>query len=337
MVSDSITSGSIPSAAIANDFSKKKKRVNRSAKLKQFKLDARREQWLSQGKNKGLKEDWEPGQRQEEGSDQSLENLGVNRSRDEENDGSFHQYSDSESPSNSPISVTGGLGANHSVSKCVGSSTTSSTFSCGSSVGCCSGSTTEVDEGDDECLDDWEAMADALAANEKSPQNQSLGDVLEINNPTRPNSHGPLSPESTNLGIEKSGRAHVPEQKGSRAWRADDASRPSSLPNLSKQCSFPITARQCGNGGILWGRIPSAPSSCPICYEDLDKTDSSFLPCLCGFRLCLFCHKRILEEDSRCPGCRQPYQPDPVEAEPSLHGGSLTLRLVRSYSMVTRT
>ncbi|KAI4365893.1 hypothetical protein MLD38_021835 [Melastoma candidum] len=307
--------------------------VNRSAKLKQFKLDARREQWLSQGKNKGLKEDWEPGQRREQGSDQSLEKLGVNRARDEENGGSFHQFSDSESSSNSPTSTTGVFGANHSVNKCIGSCTTSSTFSCVSSVGCCSGSTTEVDEGDDECLDDWEAMADALAANDKPPQNQPLGDVLEIDNSIHPNSHGPMSPESNNLGIEQSERAHGPEQKGNRAWIADDVSRPPSLPNLSKQCSLPITARQCGNGGILWGRIPSAPSSCPICFEDLDKTDSSFLPCLCGFRLCLFCHKQILEEDGRCPGCRQPYQPDPVEAEPSLHGGSLILRLARSYSM----
>ncbi|KAG0483270.1 hypothetical protein HPP92_011354 [Vanilla planifolia] len=35
---------------ISKDFGKKKK-VNRAAKLKQWKLDARREQWLSQGKN----------------------------------------------------------------------------------------------------------------------------------------------------------------------------------------------------------------------------------------------------------------------------------------------
>ncbi|XP_024523146.1 uncharacterized protein LOC112343614 [Selaginella moellendorffii] len=34
---------------LARDASKRK-RVNRNAKLKQFKLDARREQWLSQGK-----------------------------------------------------------------------------------------------------------------------------------------------------------------------------------------------------------------------------------------------------------------------------------------------
>ncbi|EEC73481.1 hypothetical protein OsI_07812 [Oryza sativa Indica Group] len=53
--------------------------------------------------------------------------------------------------------------------------------------------------------------------------------------------------------------------------------------------------------------VPSKPTSCPICYEDLDPTDSSFLPCPCGFHLCLFCHKRILEADGRCPACRKQY------------------------------
>ncbi|KAI4319110.1 hypothetical protein MLD38_032751 [Melastoma candidum] len=332
MVSDSITSGSIPSAAIAKDFAKKK-RANRSAKLKQCKLDARREQWLSRGKDKGPREDWEPGHRHGRGSDQSLDNLGMNRSRDDDNDGSVHQYSDSESQSNSPTGTMGVLGGNHSVSKCTRSSTTSSTFSCGSSMGCCSGSTTEVEEGDDGLLDDWEAVADALAANDEPPQNPPLGNVSENENAVDPHSKGQLPSESENPGVEHVGHVHVSAPTSNRAWRPDDAFRPPGLPNLSKQCSLPINSCHCGNGAILWAHIPSAPSSCPICYEDLDKTDSSFLPCLCGFRLCLFCHKRILEEDGRCPGCRQPYRSDTVEADPSLPGGGPTLRLARSYSM----
>ncbi|KAK9139971.1 hypothetical protein Scep_009652 [Stephania cephalantha] len=45
---------------IAPTFSKefgKKKRTKRLAKLKHCKLDAKREQWLSQAKNKGFKEE----------------------------------------------------------------------------------------------------------------------------------------------------------------------------------------------------------------------------------------------------------------------------------------
>ncbi|KAK4768106.1 hypothetical protein SAY87_003247 [Trapa incisa] len=48
MVSDSIANASITCAPSAKD-SGKKKRVHRSAKLKQYKLDVRCEQWLSQG------------------------------------------------------------------------------------------------------------------------------------------------------------------------------------------------------------------------------------------------------------------------------------------------
>ncbi|KAL0385014.1 UNVERIFIED_CONTAM: hypothetical protein Sradi_2895700 [Sesamum radiatum] len=53
MISDSIPNASVAMASSnPKDFAKKK-RANRLAKLKQCKLDARREQWLSQVKNKG--------------------------------------------------------------------------------------------------------------------------------------------------------------------------------------------------------------------------------------------------------------------------------------------
>uniref|UniRef100_A0A7N0U8S2 RING-type domain-containing protein n=1 Tax=Kalanchoe fedtschenkoi TaxID=63787 RepID=A0A7N0U8S2_KALFE len=95
-----------------------------------------------------------------------------------------------------------------------------------------------------------------------------------------------------------------------RAWSANDALRPQSLPNLSKKigissdCELNICL---GNLTQACQNITSHPASCPICCEDLDPTDSSFQPCTCRFRLCLFCHKRILEADSRCPGCRKHY------------------------------
>ena len=167
-------------------------------------------------------------------------------------------------------------------------------------------------------------MADALAADDKRE------------NPC-PDSPPVVSPsEGSNLGSPnskpESGRLFPWGSGNSRAWRADDAFRPQSLPNLSKQHSMPNPDRR----GVPWGRAPT-PSSCPICCEDLDLTDTSFMPCLCGFRLCLFCHKRILEEDGRCPGCRKPYECEPVETEASVLGGSLTLRLARSCSMIERS
>ncbi|KAJ1439005.1 Zinc finger, RING-type [Sesbania bispinosa] len=181
-------------------------------------------------------------------------------------------------------------------------------------------------------------MADAIAADDKQ-QSSCLDSppshdepAVQTDSPREVSNGSNLSSPSSKLA---SGRL-VPWASGnSRAWRADDAFRPQSLPNLSKQHSMPNPDRRCG-GGVPWSRN-STPSSCPICCEDLDLTDSSFLPCLCGFRLCLFCHKRILEEDGRCPGCRKPYECEPVETEASVLGGSLTLRLARSCSMIERS
>ncbi|CAJ1943963.1 unnamed protein product [Sphenostylis stenocarpa] len=336
MVSDSISAVPIPSAANTKNPGKKK-RTNRSAKLKQYKIDARREQWLSQGavKSKGCKDGVDddvvhaPPPPVNHGK-HSLEPLNTRRGG-EEDDGLIHHDSDSESPTNCPAGVLCGndSGTNFTGSSSGGSSSSSSS----SSGGCCSGNITEEEEeeegedDDDGCLDDWEAMADALAADDK--HENPCSDSPPVVSPCEGSSIG--SPNSK----PESGRL-VPWGTGnSRAWRADDAFRPQSLPNLSKQHSMPNPDRRCV-GGVPWGRLPT-PSSCPICCEDLDLTDTSFLPCFCGFRLCLFCHKRILEEDGRCPGCRKPYECDPVETEASVHGGSLTLRLARSCSMIERS
>ncbi|TXG50348.1 hypothetical protein EZV62_022872 [Acer yangbiense] len=348
MVSDSITNAPIPSAPNSKDFSKKK-RANRTAKLKQCKLDARREQWLSQVavKSKGCKEEGNCAKKER---DRSLENP---RRRDEDNndDGSIHHESDTESPSNSPTNSLlgggGGSGGSDSGTNFIGSSSSGSSISGSSSGGCCSGSITEEEEEDD----DWEAVADALAADddnnkpEPEPENsysQSPSESqLSMQSDSTPELTNGLGLDSANSMTETESARMVPRISGNntQAWRPDDAYRPQSLPNLAKQRSFPATNRHFGHGGVPWSRnsVLGAPSSCPICYEDLDLTDSSFLPCLCGFRLCLFCHKRILEEDGRCPGCRKPYEHDQVESEASVQGGSLTFRLARSCSMIARS
>lgn len=299
---------------------------------------------LGSAKNKGCKEEQNASVQFRKGDERSLGNLELN-SRAEEMDGSIHHFSDLDSPSHSPTSATSSvLGGADSGTNFTGSSSSgSSSSSSSSSGGCCSGCITEDDEGggeDDGCLDDWEAMADALAADEEDKrQSEKLGSELpperqSVVSPREGTDRmnlggGSLKPECPKMGPAACGK--------SRAWRPDDAFRPQSLPNLSKQQSLLNPDRHYG-GGITWRcrSVATAPSSCPICYEDLDFTDSSFLPCLCGFHLCLFCHKRILEEDGRCPGCRKPYE-TPVEAEASLHEDSLALRLARSCSMITRS
>ncbi|KAH9775955.1 hypothetical protein WN944_013150 [Citrus x changshan-huyou] len=349
MVSDSITHNApIASAPNSRDFSKKK-RTNRSAKLKQCKLDVRREQWLSQVgavKSKCCKED-QNGARKE--SARSLENL---KPRDEDNSndsGSMHHDSDSESPSNSPTnSLLCGNGGTNPGTNFIGSSSSSSSVSGSSGGGCCSGSITEEEE-EDGCLDDWEAVADALAADDDNNKQEPEHDRSCSQSP----SESQLSVKSDSLhelanGLSLDSVKSMPDgarmvpsvsENNRRAWRPDDAFRPQSLPNLAKQRSFPAADRHFGQGGVPWAcnNVLAAPSSCPICYEDLDYTDSSFLPCLCGFRLCLFCHKRILEEDGRCPGCRKPYEHDQVESEAIVQGGSMTFRLARSCSMIARS
>ncbi|ERM96887.1 hypothetical protein AMTR_s00074p00034110 [Amborella trichopoda] len=185
-----------------------------------------------------------------------------------------------------------------------------------------------ISEDEDGSLDDWEAVADALQISPRIFPEIS-GKPVETNT-TKPSLYpnggapvGSLKPDY------KPKPSHF-ENRTARAWRPDDASRPISLPTLSKQRSFPMNLdRHCLHGSMNWASSHSTPSSCPICYEELDVTDTSFFPCACGFRLCLFCHKRILEADGRCPGCRKHYAPP---ASPA----TAPLRLPRSCSMRTR-
>ncbi|CAN8234745.1 unnamed protein product [Cochlearia groenlandica] len=67
-------------------------------------------------------------------------------------------------------------------------------------------------------------------------------------------------------------------------------------------------------------------SECPVCSEEMDATDLSFSPCPCGFRLCLFCHNKINENDGRCPSCRSKYnQTSNDSGEVSFGRGKLSL------------
>ncbi|KAF8112573.1 hypothetical protein N665_0063s0059 [Sinapis alba] len=308
MISDSITNASATSAPpSARDFAKKK-RSNKSAKMKQNKLGLRREQWLSQVAvtNKVCKE--EKSVNRSEQPDKPVENLDGLRREEDNNVGNVEVRHESfmESPSNSSMGGTDISSTNFS-----GSSSSSSDF--------CSGNITEEENADnaddgEECVDDWEALADALAAEEE--ENLLHESVKEQES---------VGQSASNVDDSIIRDA---EHKNNRAWRPDDDLRPQGLPNLGKQLSFPELDKRYSS--------VSVPSSCPICYEDLDLTDSSFLPCPCGFRLCLFCHKTICDGDGRCPGCRKPYEQNAIKGETSVQGGGFTIRLARSSSMFCR-
>lgn len=261
--------------------------------------------------------------------------------RNDENDGSVNHYSDSDSSSHSPTSHSGSVvGSNCSGTSFTGSGNSTSSSRSSSSSGRSHSGNISEEENDDGCFSDWEAVADALAAADSKQQQEQL----------KPSQKSPLEHESitkVECPFESANsealivNSSKPKAEITRAWRPDDAFRPQSLPNLFKQHSFPTRLdRHGGSGGVAWACSNgiSAPSSCPICCEDLDFTDTSFLPCSCGFRLCLFCHKRILEEDGRCPGCRKQYQHDGVRGEGNEDvKGSSSFRLIRSYSLMTRS
>jgi hypothetical protein len=208
--------------------------------------------------------------------------------------------SDLDSPINSPGSnnsqgggcplMKGGSGNGGGPSLSSGSSVWSSSRS----VSDAEEDDTGCPEDDSEVLDDWEAIVDI------NPVDVGCDQSPDLTVPPAPQTNATpanaASPE--------------PIRSTARAWEPDDIFRPQSLPTITKQASFPASIRKCWVGmGITAAQqgMLSLPTSCPICYEDLDPTDSSFLPCPCGFHLCLFCHKRILEADARCPGCRQQY------------------------------
>ncbi|KQK00050.1 cellulose synthase-like protein D2 [Brachypodium distachyon] len=339
-------------AAVARD--PKKKRGNRSAKLKQSKLDVRREQWLSQvkdakevkavsspaaaGANSGspiLASPHPPLPRRRAETQTRTEEPEQNK---EEADVANQEAgsSDADSPMHSPVfyNSTGrcmqqkhcsGSGGIHSLSS--GSSAWSSSRSVSDAEDEGTGGGTKEKEEEEDVLDDWEAVADALSFDNNN-NHQDLG-------PEAPPAAPVVSPEPARASTR-------PEsiKSQTRAWSPDDVFRPHTLPSLSKQVSFPSSMGNCWVGmgiGAAQKSIISFQMSCPICYEDLDPTDSSFLPCPCGFHLCLFCHKRILEADARCPGCRNQYKSTPLGGEAGREIENLVqMRLSRSCSMGPR-
>eukprot|EP00252_Welwitschia_mirabilis_P002502 TRINITY_DN1245_c0_g1_i1.p1 TRINITY_DN1245_c0_g1~~TRINITY_DN1245_c0_g1_i1.p1 ORF type:complete len:359 (+),score=73.27 TRINITY_DN1245_c0_g1_i1:313-1389(+) len=323
--------------------SSKKKKVNRRAKLKQSKLDVRREQWLSQGKNKmngnGLQQQQQMQNANDNNSYQKTDNCKENVTENGTREDNGHSQVE-QGDSNSSGSFSDRESRKGSVEEDDQSSSEDT-----NSKSQAPDSSAEEEQGQDhesDVEDDWEAAADALNVGDPDPpvKNSSQGTTSMATPPStnqpKPFSieEGMLKPEykirSPSLGNRSSSRS-----SNCRAWRPDDTCRPNSLPKLSKINSFPSQSCRSSRGG--WSNSTAgsvannpAPLSCPICYEDLDITDSYFSPCSCGFRLCLFCHKRIMEQDARCPGCRKRYNVNDTASKVA------TVRLPRSFSMSLR-
>jgi len=53
--------------------------------------------------------------------------------------------------------------------------------------------------------------------------------------------------------------------------------------------------------------------ACPLCCEEFAALgDQNFLPCKCGYRVCMWCWHHIRNEtNALCPACRTPYADDP--------------------------
>ncbi|XP_031284617.1 uncharacterized protein LOC116143297 isoform X1 [Pistacia vera] len=327
MGSDSMLNA--PVRSLSKDLGKKK-RANRLAKLKQCKLDVRREQWLSLVENKGCKDDsnlrvGSPPLSMQIASEEnkSLDSF-ESRSRGIESEGLSIDKRNLEPLVKSPTSTLD----NNDLRK--GLSMSNSITSSDS----CSGSVNKEEE--DGCLDDWEAVADALNAddNQDSPVLNSTS-KLDTNVVSADREQGNKN-SGLNLPKLESGGVVIGSCMNPQAWMPNDAFRPQNLPSLSHQFFSARSDWHCGHRAITWAwkNIMSQPSSCPICCEDLDITDSSFLPCSCGFRLCLFCHKRILEADGRCPGCRKQY--DLKNRDMGFNGGTSPFKVAYSCSMSTR-
>jgi len=348
------------------DACRRKKKVNKTAKPKQCKLDVQQEQWVSQhpqGKSGRVK----PEHRHKPGNVDCAgkERTGTSGQICIQGLGS-HATANKPMPADSPAmnsqSAANGSGneCKHTKKDVLRLEHFGSWLKCfenaelpagneqieGSVNGWCSiesksrsnssctstsytGSGSEDDENRHDAEDDWEAAFDMLHIQgtlhkiegyRKGPSDQVQytegKDALE----KKPNVvHHPdlqsaqLKPEYRYKNDGFGGR----RGNFGRAWRPEDISRPPTLPRLVKQHTKPSQQNKQSNHrwgsihGNMWGPT-STPSYCPICTEELDVTDSSYIPCDCGFQLCLFCYHRIASDDGRCPGCRKAYSSEGV-------------------------
>ncbi|WZZ06944.1 hypothetical protein YC2023_092865 [Brassica napus] len=269
MVADSVTDSQLfHESPVSRDFVKKRK-ANWFWKLKQWKIDARRRQWIYQCTTRKRASVGEAGLRSLR--DKLIDRKTVNDrvsyleswSIDDHHDG-LRCYDDSDDDetdlsASSPTSVL----------KNKDSDTNKSVHGCF----CCSNQITEEEEEEafDDAYDNWEDFSDALNSFESDEDSQRK----KKSSPHKDKCKQEASPE-------KAIHHNATSRKKNKKKKKSDQKKE-------------------GDGD-------DEMSDCPICSEGMDATDLSFLPCPCGFRLCLFCHKQINENDGRCPACRNKYE-----------------------------
>ncbi|CAM9265811.1 unnamed protein product, partial [Sphacelaria rigidula] len=80
----------------------------------------------------------------------------------------------------------------------------------------------------------------------------------------------------------------------------------------SSNNSDTTSIRVMSNENVLYDSDDGDDAVCPLCCEPMDISDRNFLPCPCGYRLCMWCWHRIKENyTNRCPACRSEYSDDP--------------------------
>ncbi|XP_024012519.1 uncharacterized protein LOC18008534 [Eutrema salsugineum] len=316
MVADSITDSELSHGSpISRDFAMKRK-ANWFWKLKQWKIDARRRQWIYQWKRANAGEE-ENGSRlrslrdkltdRKKASDRIITGKAWSIDHGErsyEFTKCDHDNNDDDLSSSSPTSVLKNKDSHSSKS--------------GDDCFCCSN---QIIEGEEEAFDDayenWDDFSDALnffdenednrvplrePEDQKADQNPNTSQRNESSSPEKLSHKDKRSEKSSSLGNKSRGKKNKSGQQ--------------------KECGDEI-------------------SECPICSEDMDATDLSFLPCPCGFRLCLFCHNKINEDVGRCPACRNQYDHQTSSSSSSgevsfLQRGRGTVRLSPSFKGLDR-
>ncbi|KAL0317491.1 UNVERIFIED_CONTAM: putative general negative regulator of transcription C16 [Sesamum angustifolium] len=74
---------------------------------------------------------------------------------------------------------------------------------------------------------------------------------------------------------------------------------------------------------------------CPLCAEEMDWTDQQFMPCKCGYQVCVWCWHHIIdmaekdETEGRCPACRAIYDKEKIVAMQSNCQRTMTKSSIR--------
>ncbi|KAG7590155.1 Zinc finger RING-type [Arabidopsis suecica] len=267
MVADSITDSELfHGSPISIDFAKKSK-ANWFCKLKQWKIDARRKQWIYQWKRANLGEE-ENGRRLKSLLEKLTDQKAWRIDYDDDDDDDEIDLERTSSSASSPTSV---LKSKDSVS---------------GDCFCCSKQMTEEDQEEvfDDAYDNWDGFRDALNSFDNESPRLESEDFEQEEDPI----------PDTSQRREKSTHEKLFHEDKKEASPAN-----TTIHRNSKKKKRSNSEKQRGDDG----------EECPICSELMDATDLEFQPCPCGFRICLFCHKKISENEARCPVCRKDYVP----------------------------